>query len=84
MFNISKLLEKLSKKIVSTENIYKDIAHIIHNTTHLTLQDNSFEIKNYILYINTSPVFKNKIYIKKQNILFEINKLYPKSVVDIR
>ena len=73
MFNISNFLEKFSKNIQSNENDKRQILEIIKKQTGIELSNQSMEIKNYILYVNTSPAIKNKIFIYKKQILGEIN-----------
>ncbi len=84
MYNISHLLEKFSKKITSDEDIKKTIIEIIKKNTGLDIPIKVLEIKNYIIYVQTSSAFKNKIFISKKAILDDIEKLSSIKIVDVR
>ena len=85
MFNISNYLQKF-KNAASGHIFEKDsILEIIFNLTNARLQKKDILIKNFILYINTNPVVKNEIFIKKTTLLetFAKNKTMQK-IIDIR
>ncbi len=84
MFNISKILEHISKKVHTSHINQTHIYDIVNTITHLAIPHTCFEIKNGILYIQTSPVFKNKIHINKNSILKRIESEYPRVIHDIR
>jgi len=84
MFNISALLQKFSKQIGESESEKEQIHMIIFKHTGLEIKKNLFEIKNYILYIDVSPVFKNKIFMYKRNILEDMSHSLSVKIVDIR
>ena len=85
MFNINKYLERFSKNISSTEIQKKQISEIVEKHTHINILLEDVEIKNYILYIKSSPGVKNKIFIYKEKILEEISSLISSiKIIDIR
>ena len=72
MFNISSFLEKFSKNIKTTEIYKKQILEIIQKQTQWDLTSESIELKDYIIYVKSSPAVKNKIFIYKNDIIKEI------------
>ena len=84
MFNIQKYLERFSKNINSIELYKKNILEIIRNNTQIEVPSEDLEIKEYIIYLKSSPAIKNKVFISKNKILEEITKTVPVKVVDIR
>ena len=84
MFNISSFLEKFSKNIKSDEIYKKQILEIITDQTQLNFSPKDLEIKDYVLYIKTSPTLKNKIFTNKQLILDDIAKSLSIKIIDIR
>ena len=83
MFNISNFLRKISDNIDSKEVDKERISEIIKKETGLDIKPESFEVKNYILYIQINPSYKNKIFINKSKILEEIAGI-PIKIIDIK
>jgi hypothetical protein len=84
MFNISSFLEKFSKNISTQESQIKKICDVILEQTGLVLNPQKIKIQNNILYLQISPAQKNKIFICKQKILEELEKVSQIKIVDIR
>lgn len=84
MLNISKYLEKFKKNIDKGEYLNDNVVSIIKNHTNIEIDKNNIDIKSNIIYINTSPSCKNKIFIFKESILSEINTISSIKFVDIR
>lgn len=84
MFNISKFLEKFSKEIQSGEAQNKKIIDVIKTQTGIDLDPKDLEIKNNIVYINSSPAVKNKIFIYKEDILRDVSSDSTLNISDIR
>ena len=84
MFNISKFLGKFSKNIKSTETDRQKILEIIEKNTQIKILPEEIEIKDYIIYIKSSPAIKNKLFIYKEKILENISSSLPTKIVDIR
>jgi hypothetical protein len=72
MFNINKYLEKFSKNISGVEIQKNQILEIINKYIKLEVLPQDIEIKNYIVYIKSSPSLKNQIFIYKNKILKDI------------
>ena len=85
MFNIKNYLEKFSKSIHFSEDQKRQIIEIIKQHTQISVSPNDIEIKNYTIYLKTSPGVSNKIFINKEKILGEISSSAPSlKIVDIR
>ena len=84
MFNISSFLEKFSKNLKSSELYKKQILEIVEKQTQINLRPEEIEIKNFVVYIKSSPAVKNKIFIYKNKILEDINMTIPIKIVDMR
>jgi hypothetical protein len=77
MFNISSFLQKFSQNIFSLEEQKKQISEIIEKHTQINFPKEAIEIKNYIIYLKTSPATANKVFIYKNKILEEISQQIP-------
>ena len=84
MFNIASYLHKFSKNIESAEIDNNGICGVISKHTDLTVTSDNIEIKNYTLYLDISPTFKNKLFMKKRAILDDYALLYPSRILDIK
>jgi hypothetical protein len=84
MFNISGFLEKFKKQVQSDELSQKEICDVVIKHTGITCKQNNIEIKNYILYINLSPTFKQKVFMHKKQILKDLEKISSTKIVDVR
>ncbi len=84
MFNIDKYLEKFSKSFKDAEKHKTKIIEIIEKNTQLYIPPKYLEIRENIIYIQESPVVKNKLFIYKDKILEEISKETPLKIIDIR
>jgi len=75
MFNISSFLEKISKNLKNNQINKNQIIEILNKKINIYLKEEDIEVKNCILFINTSPAVKNKIFINKESLLFDLNKI---------
>ena len=83
MFNIATYLEKF-KNIGSSENSIKDIIiSSLNEILKITVTRKEIRLQNGTAYIQTSPLVKNQLYIKKDSILSHISQKTDK-VKDIR
>lgn len=73
MFNISSFLSKFSKNINDNNLIKEEICKSILNRTNLVLKQEDITIKNNILFLDITPVYKSKIFINKKDILLDIS-----------
>ena len=69
MFNISGFLEKFKKfdqnKTLQTENII----NIIEKVIGVRVDKSKISIKDGVLFIQGSPILKQEIFLKKENLL---------------
>ena len=84
MFNISSFLEKFSKNIESTEINKQQIIGIIEKNTQIKVLPEEIEIKDYIVYISSSPAVKNKLFVYKEKIINDINSILTIKIIDIK
>ncbi len=84
MFNISKYLEKFKKNVDKGSFLNESIVNIIKKHTEIDILKEDIDIKSNIIYIKISPLYKNKIFIYKENVLEEINKISSINYIDIR
>lgn len=84
MFNISSFLDKLSKNVRSAESEKEKILELIFKNTQINIPLEDLEIKDFIVYIKSSPAVKNKIFIFKQKILNDLSNSISSKIVDIR
>jgi len=74
------------RNIILTEDLKKDIIiKIIHSSIGVQLKRQDIRIQNGILYLNTKPIYKNEIFIKRKEILTNLRQeLGKKSPSEIR
>jgi hypothetical protein len=85
MLNIDNFLNKFYKNIKKTDFYKEQILVILEKHTKTKLSFSDIEIKNYIVFLKTSPGVLNKIFINKEKILAEINSISSElGVFDIR
>jgi len=84
MLNISKYLEKFKKNLESGEVLNNTISEIIKKHTGIELKPTDFELKNNLIVLKTSPGYKNKIFISKEDIVKDIQENSALKNVDIR
>ncbi|MFA7216538.1 MAG: hypothetical protein WC095_00955 [Candidatus Paceibacterota bacterium] len=82
MFNISSFLSKISKNISDTDNLKKIISENIYKNTNIDIKPEYFTVKDNVVYINTSPTYKSKIFINKEKIISELSPF--SNITDIR
>lgn len=74
---INSFLEKFKSTIFKKEDLYKDIIDSVFEDTGVSLSIKDIKIKNNEIKIKTSPIIKNEILIKKDNILKILLKKQP-------
>jgi hypothetical protein len=76
MFNLSSFLEKF-KQLKDPKDDKVIISRIISEVIGVTLSDECIEIKKETLYVQGSALYKNRIFINKENILQKIQTSLP-------
>lgn len=84
MFNISSFLQKFSKNVADAEFHKKQISEVIEKHTQINISTSDVEIKDYVIYIKSSPAVKNKIFIYKEKILEDIGLSTNIKIVNVR
>lgn len=84
MLNISKYLEKFKKDINKGEFLNESVVNTIKKHTEINIPKEDVDIRSNIIYIKISPSYKSKIFIYKESILDEINKIASIKYIDIR
>lgn len=83
MFNIEQYLKRFSKKINSLDFDKEKIVEIINNLTKLSVNKNDIEIKDFKVYIKTTSIGKNQLFIYKKQILDKIKSSTNTNFIDI-
>ena len=76
MIEIKDLLAKFDKILLSEESKTKTIREIIGRIIKLEIKPADIKIKNNTIYLNIKPIYKNEIFLKKEEITKEINKIF--------
>ncbi len=85
MFNIQGFLDRFYKNINSAENDKKQILEILEKHTGIKFFLTDVEIKNYVIYIKSTPASLNKVFIHKRNILESVSVFLPnQKIIDIK
>ena len=83
--NISSYLEKFRNIKPPNDSIKKVVIDVISIELGVDLLTENLNVKNNIVYINSSPTLKNEVLFNKKELLGLVNKkLIGKSVFDIR
>ena len=84
MFNIGNYLARF-KKLGESEGVFKENAiTIFKEVLNLELRADDFSLRNGVLFLRTSPMAKNSIYIKKEKILALLKERTRRTIFDIR
>lgn len=81
MLNISGFLDKFKKFDKDKSQQSENIANIIGSVTGIKIRKDNFSVKDGILVIKGSPVLKQELFLKKENLL---SLLKAEGVFDIR
>lgn len=83
--SLSKLLDKY-KNIVPTERIIREaVEKAIKETINIELERKDISYTKGVVYVNTSTLVKNKVYLNKEKILYNLREnLGKKAPKDIR
>ena len=83
MFNIDQYLKRFSKKINSLDFDKEKIVEVVNNITKINIKKEEIEIKDYKIYIKTTTVGKNQLFIYKKQILDKIKSSTNSQFIDI-
>lgn len=85
MQEIKDLLTRFKNILHTEESKKSSIIEIIKECTSVALEPKELEIKSNQIYINTKPINKSQIFLKKEEILNKLRDLPQKQIIqDIR
>lgn len=84
MFNIEKYLQKFSKGLKSQEDKKELVVKVIREISKLNIEKDKIEIKNEIVFVETSRVGKNQLFLFKRKILDKIKNEFNITLLDIK
>lgn len=74
MFDIAKYLEKFKVISRSRIDLITTIKEEIKNICDINLEENKIKFKDGVVWISEKPIIKTAIFLKKQEVLDEINR----------
>ncbi len=83
MFNIDHYLKRFSKKINSIDFDKEKIVEVVNSFTKLNIKKEDIEVKDFKIYIKTSLVGKNQLFIYKNKLLEGIKSSTDNNFIDI-
>ncbi|MFZ2522022.1 MAG: hypothetical protein WAX44_01870 [Minisyncoccia bacterium] len=84
MFNINKYLEKFSKSVKSNDFYIQKIKEKIKIVTNIDVDLKNIELKDCVVFLKSSPLIKNKIFIYKKEIIENFSKNIDTKIIDIK
>ncbi len=72
MIEIKDLLLNFSKLLLSEEVRKESVRETILKITKVPIKKEEIKIKNGTLYLNIKPIYKNEIFIKREQIISEL------------
>ena len=72
MIEVKDLLLRVNKLLFSEEIKREAISGVIFQVLKIKVFKDDIKIKNNIIYLNIKPLYKNEIFIKKNQILSEL------------
>jgi len=85
MIEIKDLFAKYDKLLFREEKRRESIIEILNKVLNIQIRPEDVTIKNNVVFLNLKPIYKNEIYLKKEQILKEIEeKIKGKPPNDIR
>jgi hypothetical protein len=76
MIEIKDLLSKWSKILLSEDAKKETILEVIFNTIGVKLNKEDVEIKQGTVYLKIKPIYKNQIFIKREEIDQNLEKIF--------
>ncbi|MEK7558647.1 MAG: hypothetical protein AAB507_02360 [Patescibacteria group bacterium] len=76
---LNKFLELKNKNTF----LKKILINIIYNKINVSIQENQIEISGKSVFIKTTPLIKNELFIKKEKIIKEFNQKTNKNITSI-
>ncbi len=74
MIEIKDLLERFGNILLKEELKKEAIREIISKNINLKIKPEDIKIKKGVIYLNIKPIYKNEIFLKKDQITLELEK----------
>ena len=84
MDNISSFLERFKKLLTSKSAVTQEVLDAIKTHTGVSLDKTQINIQNNVVFVQTTPMVKSTIFIKKVPILQTLKERIGQHVMDIR
>ena len=85
MIQIKDLLGKFSKILETGEGSKQLVLEVIREVTGILIETKDIKIKNGVIYLDIKPIYKNEIFLKKDQIFSKLKEtLGKKSPQDFR
>ena len=78
MIEIKDLLEKFGGLLLKEESRKELIREIISKAINYKIKGEDIKIKKGVIYLNIKPIYKNEIFLKKDEIFTELKNLLDK------
>ncbi|MCX6755822.1 MAG: hypothetical protein NTX85_00565 [Candidatus Nomurabacteria bacterium] len=83
--HINKFLDKFIKLVSKGDLVLNEIVFVVKKNTNFDLTKDNFTFKNGMIKVNTSPLVKGEIMMKKEKILADLrNSLTGTNFLDIK
>lgn len=80
MIEIKDLLDKWSGVLLSHEFKIKSISSVLEQIIGIKIKPEDIKIKNNTIYLNIKPIYKNEIFLKKEQIISLLEEILGKRV----
>ena len=74
MIEIKDLLARFSNTLLKEEIKNEAIRDVLSKAINFEIKKEDIKIKNNVVYLNIKPIYKNEIFIKKDEIMSELEK----------
>ena len=74
MIEIKDLLGRFRNILLSGEVNKEIVSEVIYQIAGISIQKENIVIKNGVIYLDIKPIYKNEIFLKKDQIFFELEK----------
>lgn len=74
MIEIKDLLGRFRNILLSGEVNKEIVSEIVHQIAGISIQKEKIVIKNGVIYLDIKPIYKNEVFLKKDQIFSELEK----------
>ena len=76
MIEVKNLLEKFSNILLSEENKKESVRRAVSEALQTEINSEDVKIKNNVVYLNIKPIYKNEVFLKREQILRRLQELF--------